>query len=91
MNWIEIIDLRSAGSDLEILKQTLQEPVGKTERKNGLKSIDLYHNLLVETDISIHLKWEAEERDPGKSNLGLRLTSALEDLGRVNHSIWLKD
>jgi hypothetical protein len=91
MNWIEIIDLRSVGNSLESLKQTLLKPVAKTDRKNGLKSIDLYHNFFVETDISIHLKWETKKRAPGKSDLGLGLASALKEFGRVNHAIWLKD
>ena len=91
MNWIEIIDLRSAGKRIEMLKEMLLRPVEKTDHKGGLKGISLYHNASVETDISIHLQWEAEKRTPGKSDLGLRLASSLEEYGRVNHSIWLKD
>lgn len=91
MNWLEIIDLRSAENNLETLKQTLLKPITETDRKKGLKQIGLYHNASVDTDISIHLQWEAEKGFPEKSDLGLRLASALEDVGRVNHSIWVKD
>ena len=73
------------GNGLETLKETLLRPVAKNDQKGGLKRISLYHDLLVETDISIHLEWKAEERAPGKSDLGLRLASALEEFGRVNH------
>lgn len=91
MNWIEIIELRSAGNELEALKQTLAGMVSKTDRNGGLKKMSLYHNALVETDISIHIQWETGERAPEKSDLGLRLASALEEFGRVNHSIWIED
>jgi hypothetical protein len=91
MNWIEIIELRSAGDELEALKQTLTRMVLKADRNGGLQKIALYHNALVETDISIHLQWETGKKTPAKSNLGLRLTSALDEFGRVIHSIWIED
>ena len=91
MNWIEIIDLRSAETGLGTFNQTLLGPITGEDRKNDLKKIGLYHNASVETDFSIHLIWEAKERSPGKSDLGVRLASALEEFGRVNHSIWIED
>ena len=91
MNWIEIIDLRSAENGREVLKQTLLRPVTKNDQKGGLKEISLYHNASVETDLSIHLKWNAEVKNPKQSGLGLRLASALEEFGRVNHSIWIEE
>ncbi len=91
MNWLETIDLRSAGNGLKDLKQKLLRFVAEADRRNGLQRINLYHNLLIETDISVHLQWEVEQRAPEKSDLGLHLVSALEEFGRVNHSIWLRD
>jgi len=91
MNWIEIIDLRSTGNDQETLKEMLLKPLMKNNQQSGLKKIILYHNTPVETDISIHLQWEDKERTPEKSDLGLHLALALEEFGRVNHSIWIED
>ncbi len=91
MNWFEIIDLRSAGNGREKIKQAVEIPLMESDRKEGLKGLSLYRNALVKTDIRIHLQWETRKRPPGKSDLGLRLASALQEFGRVNHSIWLKD
>ena len=91
MIWIEIIDLRSAGNGLEQIKQTLMKPVTESDQKEGLKGRSLYRNALVKTDISIHLQWETVKRAPMKSDLGLRLASALEEFGRVNHTIWIEE
>ena len=91
MNWLEIIDLRSAGNGIEALKQTLLRPVTKNDHKGGLTKISLYHHASVETDLSIHLKWTAEAKNPARSGFGLRLASSLKEFGRVNHSIWIED
>jgi hypothetical protein len=89
MKWIEVIDLRSTGNDQKTLKHMLKT-LTKNNQKSGLKII-LYHNTPVESDISIHLQWEDKERTPEKSDLGLHLALALEEFGRVNHSIWIED
>ncbi len=91
MNWIEIIDVRSPGNGIEQISKMLTSPVMKNDQKEGLKGISLYRNALVETDISIHLHWETNENPPKKSDLGLRLASALEEFGRVNHALWIKE
>ena len=91
MNWIEIIDLRSAGRELATLKQTLAGMVSKLDRDIGIDKICLYHNARVETDISIHIQWKTGEETSGKSDLGLRLASALGAYGRVNHTVWLEE
>jgi len=91
MNWIEVIDLRATMGGREILKQMLLKPLKENNRKSGLKKIALYYNASVETDTSIQLQWENEENGPEKSNFGLQLASALEEFGRVNHSIWIED
>ena len=91
MNWIEIIDLRSAGNGIEQIKQSFMEPAKEIDRKEGLTGLSLFCNALLETDISIHLQWETEERTPAKSDLGLRMASALLEFGRVNHTLWIKE
>ena len=90
MKWIEIIELRSLKNETDKIKQELRGPFSETDKKNGLKEIRLYYHMLVETDLSIHFYWEHKENKPGKSSLGLRLASAIGELGRVNHSIWIE-
>jgi hypothetical protein len=91
MKWIEVIDLRATMGIKKVLKEVLLKPLRENERNSGLKKIIFYHNAYVETDVSIQLQWEPEEGNPEKSNLGLHLASALEEFGRVNHSIWIED
>jgi len=40
--------------------------------------------------LSIHIYWESEPGSQDKSPLGLRFSSALRDLGLLNHSVWVE-
>lgn len=92
MNWIEIVALRSAGTELSALKKTLVGMVFEMAPQAGVEKISLYHNAMVETDISIHIQWKTKiGATAGKSDLALRLASALGAYGRVNHSVWLEE
>ncbi len=91
MNWLETIDLRSAGNGSEQIEQAIEIPLMEKDRQEGLKGLSLYCNAFVKTDFRIHLQWEAGERPPAKSNLGLRLASALQEFGRVHHTLWIKE
>jgi len=90
MKWIEIIELRSLKNETDMIKQELRGPFSETDKEDGLKEIRLYYHMLVKTDLSIHLYWENKENKPGESALGLRFASALGELGRMNHSIWIE-
>jgi len=57
---------------------------------NDLMEIRVYHHSVVETDFSIHIHWKSEPGRQDKSPLGLRLSSALRDLGLLNHSVWVE-
>ncbi len=91
MTWIEIIELRTGENVKKLFRQTLQQPVSKADKKAGLEKMTMYHNLVLETDISMHLQWQTTEKEAGKTNLGMQITASFEDYGRVNHSIWVKD
>ncbi len=90
MKWIEIIELRSLKNETNKIKQELRGPLSETDKKAGLKEIRLYYHMLVETDLSIHLYWKHKANQPEESSLGLRVASALGELGRVSHSIWIE-
>ncbi len=91
MKWIEIIELRSLENEVDAIRQELKGPFSEIDKRDGLKEIRLYHHLLVETDLSVHLYWENKGKNNKKSSLGLRLASALGEFGRVNHSVWIED
>ncbi len=91
MKWVEIITLRClARAEREFADEYLD--LVRRQKRAGLpKSIDIYHHLVVETDLSIHLHWETEARPSCESFLGREISYTLRDLGLLNHSIWIED
>jgi hypothetical protein len=88
MIWLEIISIRTAGAIeteriFEICGQCCQcNPTGQ------LLKLIVYRSARYETDISIHLHWKS---DPGPGSiLGLEVISALDDLGLISHTSWVK-
>jgi hypothetical protein len=96
MRWVEIITLRSAGKINgqfvdELLRGVCESGSPTlTDIQNDLIEIKMYHHSVVETDLSIHIYWKSEPGNQDKSPLGLRLFSALKDLGLLNHSVWVE-
>lgn len=90
MKWIEIITLRSlSGGNRQLVGELLQQFF--KQKESGLPaSIRIYRHCTVDTDLSIHIHWEREARDPGESPLGQQLSYALKGLGLLSHSIWLE-
>lgn len=91
MKWMEAIDLRTFGNGLDMLKHELISLGTEIDKRNGLKEIKLYCHASIDTDLSVHLYWEGEDADIHGSALALRLASALEEFGRVNHTVWIED
>lgn len=90
MHRIEIIHLRvnGAGSTkeaVELLKQAL-----KTNSNEIAHLVKIYHHLSVEGDLCVILNWESGEIARSWCDLGLHLTSALKEFGRVDHSVWVE-
>ena len=94
MRWVEIITLRSpAIIDTQFLDELLKgvsESNFPSSTAKQLVEIRTYHHSMVETDLSIHIYWESEPGTQNKSPLGLRLSSALRNLGLLNHSVWVE-
>ncbi len=102
MKWVEIITLRSPGNiNRELvnnLLKDLDDSDAGTDTSKHLVEIKVYHQPVVETDLSIHIYWKSEpgsenKSSPGsqnKSPLGLRFSSALKPLGLLNHSVWVE-
>jgi hypothetical protein len=93
MKWVEIITLRcSSNIDTRFLDELLKE-VSRSDSPTDtphLVEIRTYHHSVVETDFSIHIYWKSEPGSQDKSPLGLRFSSALRDLGLLNHSVWVE-
>ena len=90
MKWLEIIELRSVGSDRELLESQLQKLINEVEKEAKKQAINVYSRVMINTDFRIHLFHDSKIVDNRKSTLGLRLASALKTFGLVNHSIWIE-
>jgi hypothetical protein len=90
MKWVEIITLRSSTKINTQIVDDLLKQVGKYDTPKHLVEIRAYQHAIVETDLSIHIYWESEPGSQHKSPLGLRFSSALKNLGLLNHSVWVE-
>ena len=90
MKWMEIIELRSVGSNRKLLESQLQNLVDRVNKASKHKTIKIYSHTTVETDFSIHLFHDSKKLENSGSQLGLRLASTLKEFGLVNHSVWFE-
>jgi hypothetical protein len=94
MKWVEIISLRCPSNiDTRLMDELLKdvnEFDSPTDTSTHLEKIKIYRHSVVETDLSIHIHWKSESGTQNKSPLGLRFSSALKNLGLLNHSVWIE-
>ena len=90
MAWLEIIEIRAMGSNRETLKSQLQELFNDLYKEEGLQSVKIYRQVMLETDFSIHLLHETENQENGCSTICARLVSSLKNFGFVNHTAWIE-
>ena len=88
MKWLEIIELRTVGSDRELLESHLQELIQQVDKETQMQSIKTYRRVMLDTDLSFHLFHDSKNVERNGSPLGLRLASSLKEFGLVNHSVW---
>ena len=88
MKWLEVIKLRSAGKDSGSLEE-LFSSIDKLSQ-SGLVEMKNFRHAALETDFSVHLRWESEQASENGSGLGLRLAQALEEFGLIDHSVWIE-
>ncbi len=88
MQWIEVIGVRSTGSNLEILESKLQRLLGEVEKDSQAHSIKIYRRMSIDSDLCVYLFHDSEKAEPSGSRLGLHLADELKAFGLVHHSVW---
>lgn len=89
--WVEIVSLRSSSAEASrevqaVFRQACDEI--RAMKREGVYA-ELYSNVSVETDLSIHLCWcFRSENKPSKTSLGISIAESFRYIGLVNHSIW---
>ena len=90
MKWIEIIEVRAAGNTWKQLETHLQEFMDQVEKETVKQTVQLYTRMMIDADFSIHLVHDSGKAKNRGSSLGIRLVSALNSYGLVNHTIWIE-
>ena len=88
MVWLETINIRSAGVGEARKVLELCSRIAESTAPDTAFRLTVFCNATYTTDISIHLQWNS---DPGPSSLlGGELTSAIQDLGLISHTVWIE-
>jgi hypothetical protein len=88
MVWLEIINTRAAGIAEAGKVFGIYREMSQSVEDEKLLKLAVFCNARYPTDVSIHLHWKS---DPGvKSVLGSEISSALEDLGLISHTLWIQ-
>jgi hypothetical protein len=90
MKWMETIKLRVAENNQEPLIRQLAELLCSMKREEGLREIKLFHNVIVDSDLSIHLYWETARVERQGSAPGLCLMHVLKTYGLISYSVWIE-
>ena len=88
MRWMEIIGVRTAASNRELLEEKLRRMVAEVKKADAAPSVTLLHRLGTESDLCIHLSHESKDVELSGSRLGLLLAIEMKAFGLVHHSIW---
>ena len=88
MKWLEVIMVRSAGSNVKILAKTLQDLMADVARHGGSDDIRIFYRENLDTDICIVLFHRRKKTQTGGSPLGLHMVTEFKAVGLVHHTIW---
>ncbi len=91
MKWIEIITLRSTSDDLEALDIKSLVAIKDDYHSGKLEQMKVYRRCGMDTDLSVHFRWNSERVEPTGSKTALHLMQLLKENGLVNHSIWREE
>ena len=90
MIWLEVISVRTS---------TYEETMTALDRCRSIQrccstgqplDLRVYCSASYESDLSVHIRWDAGGGRHGKSPLGMELNSAFSSLGLVNHTVWME-
>ena len=85
---MEIIEIRVQYKAKQKLEQELKKILTEMENKQMDQPMKVYKRLNMETDYVILLMNQSNELTVKDSQLGIRLSSVLNDYGMVNYSKW---
>jgi len=90
MKYLEIIELCTVGSNRAHMEVTIRELCSRLRDTNHGHTVSSYSHGFLETDYSIHVRYEKDTRDGHPSAAGQEIAEALKQLGIVNHTVWIE-
>ena len=90
MKWLEVIHLRSAKQDSELLDTFLDQLVDDIRKEEGSLTCNIYKRADLETDICLELNHGSKQVTLPGSTLGIHLYWQFKRFGMVNHTVWVE-
>ncbi len=90
MTHLEIIEIRTTGKNHTALEMYLASWQAGVMSDKRAPQVKIYRHAVLDSDFSIHLRYDAEAGEFGVRVLGDRLVSALKEFGLVNQTRWVE-
>jgi hypothetical protein len=90
MSWLEIIEIRSVGSNRKLLESQLQDIIKELSRETDQLTVKVYRHAALDTDFSVHIHHNSKMTDTKCSSICTLLLQALKEFGLVNHTVWIE-
>ncbi|MHB2148450.1 hypothetical protein ACX8XP_05285 [Calditrichota bacterium LG25] len=90
MKRLEIIEIRTTGNNRDDLERFLKNWQAEVRAKGKTASVQIYQQAQLESDFSVHLRYNPDTTEKEYRVLGERLISDLKEFGLVNHTVWLE-
>lgn len=89
MRKMEVLRLRVTDGSREKLLNQLRTDHEAMKSWHGIERVEVYLSKVLETDLAVHLHWEADALQEVKSGLAEEISGGLRDHGIVHHTMWI--
>lgn len=88
MKWIELIRVRSSAVSLEEAMPSLLKLVKEVEDASNDAETFFMQHAIYDGDLAIVIVW-LNDTDPHKTHQGLIIAERVQELGSVEHAVWI--
>ncbi len=90
MTRLEMIEIRTTEKNNAALEAYLASWQTEVYADEKAPLVKIYRHAALDTDFSIHLRYDAQTNENDFSVLSERLSAALKEFGLVNHTVWIE-
>lgn len=88
MGWLEIISVRTTKAAQNAALLELCRKLRAPWTQGPSPDLKFYCSVGYDTDLSVHIHWQAAVTLDGPSAFGLEVRSLLSDFGLISHTLW---